>query len=468
MNNWNPGIVPPWSPADLEEVFDDALTVLEEIGVECTHGKVRDRLTDRGDVSFADDRVRFAAGGVRKHLDEKRALSEESPGEEETGFSMGGCWAGLNYCDPETQEVRPASTREASAMARLWDARGLSGVVPLLPGDVPPALVTLAAERIALTNSRCLGGSLTANDPEEIRFLIDMNLAAGKRYRLMQQVGISPLRLNAEGLETALCFLDDPDVDVSLAGFIPMAGATCPLDPRSAIVQAVAEALALDIACSVIGASAGSLDIRVEPFDFQYSSIVFGSPEWCLYRALVLQMNEYLTGRPQRHGSFRSVAKRPDAQAMCERTASVLWQALLGIRHFGAVGQLSVDEVFSPQQAILDREILGYVERIATGLDFGSGEADAVALIREGVQQGSFTGAADTAFRFRDFYHFPDIFRHWSIGRWRAEGGPSILDEAWVHAREEMRMSTFEPGDDQQAEIDRIYKRALSYVQGRK
>ena len=464
MNQWNPGIARPWSASDLEEILGEALRVLEEIGVECAHERTRDCLAEWGGVAFAGERIRFSSERVREHLERKRTLSGKSPVEEVSDFGLGGCWAGLNYCDPETGAVRPASTRDAADMARLWDGRGRSGVVPLIPGDVPPRLVTLAAEWIALTHSRYLGGSLTVTDPEEIRLLIDMNLAAGRRYRLMQQVGISPLRFNAEGLETAIGFFEYPDVEVNLGGFIPMAGATCPLDPRSAVVQAAAESLAFDVTCWALGFGDGGLEIRVEPFDFQYSAIVFGSPEWCLYRALALQMSEYLSGRRVRNGSFRTVAKRPDVQAMCERTASALWQALLGIRQFGAVGQLSVDEVFSPQQAVLDREILGYVARVIDGLDGASEEVDAVALIGEGVEQGGFIGVDDTTHRFRDFYRFPELFRHWSVGRWRAEEEPSILAEAWECAREEMRLSTFALEEDRQAEVDRLYSRGQSYV----
>lgn len=468
MTKWTPNIIPPWSSSDLNGILNDALRVLEEIGVECTHEGVRDRLAEWGGTSFVARRVFFTNARVRAYLDKRRSLSGKSCRDETVEFSMGGCWAGLNYCDPKTQELRPASSEESAQMARLWDARGLSGVVPVMPGDVPPALATLAAERIALENSRFLGGFLTVTDPEEIRFLIDMNLTAGRRYHLVEQVGISPLRFNDEGLATALCFLGNPDVDVSLTGFIPMAGATCPLDPRSAVVQSVAETLALNIVCSALGISGGGLGIRVEPFDFQYSSIVFGSPEWCLYRALVFQMTEYLTGVPTRHGMFRSVAKRPDTQAACERTASVLWQALLGARHFGAVGQLSVDEVFSPQQAVLDKEILGYVKRVIDGLDLRPGAVDPVAVIQEGVREGSFIGVADTVCRFRDFCYFPDIFRHWNLGRWRAENLPSILDEAWARAKQEIASSTYQVEDKQREQIVRIYQKAESYVRNRK
>ena len=463
MTTWHPGIPRPWSTSDLEGILDDALTVLAQIGVRCAHDGMRHHLAQWAGVSLSDDRLCFSRASVCAHLDRRRAQTDDLQAEDRVEFTLGGCWAGLNYCDPETQEIRPASSWEAARMARLWDARGLSGVVPLIPGDVPPALVTLAAERIALENTRYLGGLLAVTDPEEIRFLIEMNATTGRRYRLMEQVGISPLQFNGEGLATALSFLGRDDVSVRLSGFIPMAGATCPLDPRRAVVQSVAETLAFDLICSLLGID-GSLDIRVEPFDFQYASIVFGSPEWCLYRVLVLQMTEYLTGCPVRNGMFRSVAKRPNAQAACERTASVLWQALLGARHFGAVGQLSVDEVFSPQQAVLDEEILQYVSRIVEGLEFGPAPVDAVKLIAQGVREGSFVGVSDTVGRYRAFYQFPEIFRHWTLSRWREEKQPSILAAAWAQAEQEIAQSTYELDDAQRGQVRRIYDSAAEYV----
>ena len=179
--------------------------------------------------------------------------------------------------------------------------------------------------------------------------------------------------------------------------------------------------------------------------------IVFGSPEWCLYRALALQTDR-IPDRAAR--ALRQVSQRwPSArrQAACERTASVLWQAMFGVRHFGAVGQLSVDEVFSPQQAVLDRAILGYVERVIKGLDLQS-PTDALALIREGVEAKSYIGAEDTVSRYRGFYDFPDLFRHWNLGRWRAEGEPDLLREAWDRAQAEIATSTFRLSEEQQRE----------------
>jgi len=453
-----------WSNEDSARVLEQARRILSEIGVHCEHAPMRELLSGWG-AEPLDERLRFPDVAVDEHLAGMRPTQDE-PDMEAPTLTAGGCWAALFYCDPESLEVRPATTPEAIRMARLWDARGIDGVVPLVPGDVPPALVTVAAERIGLIHSRHLGGMLTVTDPEEVRLLRDMNLAAGRRYGLHVQVGISPLRLNSEGLDAVMAFRDDPDVEVHLGGAIPMAGATCPLEPLGALAQSLAEEIALSIVKTVLGQERGSISLRVEPFDFQYSTIVFGSPEWCLYRTLVSEVVRYMTGTTPRSGSFRSNGKQPDEQAACERTASVLWQALLGVRHFGAVGQLSVDEVFSPQQAIIDNEILAYVQRLVRGMPGFDAPGDPVEVIRQGIAEGGFAGLPETSSQFRDMFDFPGLFRHWNVGRWHREGGPSVLAEAWARAQERMAESTYQLEPARAAEVDRLYERAADYLAG--
>ena len=460
MTTWSPTLTGPWPQSELESILEDALRVLAEVGVACAHEATIARLREQGGVEHRDGRLRFEVAATRDHVLRVRDGRAHAEPDDLT-LTMDGCWAGLQYCDPATGVVRPGTTDEVIAMTRLWEARGYAGVPPLQPGDVPPRLVTLACERIALLHSSRLGGSMTVTDPREVEFLIEMNLAAGRRYTLVEQVPISPLRFDDHGLETIHRFLGRPDLNVSVTSSIPMAGATCPLDPRAAMVQSVAEAVAHDRLCQALGLGPGGMGLRVEPFDFQYSFIVFGSPEWCLYRVLVRQMHEFLSGRAPRGGMFRSVAKRPDAQAAAERTASVLWQALMGIRRFGAVGQLSVDEVFSPQQAVIDQEILAYVQRIIRGHDFSGEALDPVALIRQGVAEGSFIGVADTVRRFREMYDFPSLFRHWNLGRWHTAGQPDILAEAWRRAQDEIAACTFALPDDQARDVERIHAEAV-------
>jgi hypothetical protein len=176
--HWRPTLSGPLERSELEVVLQQATQVLLRVGIACQHAESVRRLTSEPGIAYEDGRLRFSPRRVMDLVERVRCSARPAP--DDGKLTLGGCWAGLYYCDPETLRVRKATTDEARQMARLWDARGYAGVVPLMPGDVPPALVTLASERIALLESRRLGGSLAVLDPEEVRCLIEMNLAAGR------------------------------------------------------------------------------------------------------------------------------------------------------------------------------------------------------------------------------------------------------------------------------------------------
>jgi trimethylamine:corrinoid methyltransferase-like protein len=287
----------------------------------------------------------------------------------------------------------------------------------------------------------------------------------GRRYVMFQETAISPLRMNDESLSIAMEFIDDDSFDVDLGGSIPMFGVTCPHNLHTALAQSLAERLADDLVGCILtpkykyGANSGPSMVRVEPFDMQFGPIVFGSPEWTLLNMVVRQLQEYWTGIKCYGGSFRSTSKYPDEQAATERTACVLWQAMQGARSFGAVGQLSVDEVFSPQQAMFDYEILGYVERMTKGLDYDT-DVDPIELLKEGMGSENYMTSELTSTKFKDFYYFPEIFKHWNVGNWSSKGSPKILDDAWKKAQKMIKEASFKPTEAQEKEVNRIYKRA--------
>ena len=82
----------------------------------------------------------------------------------------------------------------------------------------------------------------------------------------------------------------------------------------------------------------------------------------------MLELEGDLRGVGRRYGVFRSSAKQVGPQSMMERSTSALIQAMCGVRSFGAVGQLCLDEVYSPVQAMLDRELVRYGTRLEAGI----------------------------------------------------------------------------------------------------
>src|SRR3989339_1439091 len=234
--------------AELESILNDALRILETLGVGCNHKEAIKRIPGHKGITYSNGRLHFSANTMRGHLESRRKMWKEISPKEEPPFKLGGCWSGMNYCDPETKKIRPATTEESVQMTKLWEARGVTGsVIPVVPGDVNFRVQTLAAERICLLNSRHLGGALTVISADEARFLNEMYQAVGRRFVMFQETSISPLRMNDESLSIAMEFIDDESMDVDLGGSIPMYGVTTPHNMHAALAQSVAERLYDDL-----------------------------------------------------------------------------------------------------------------------------------------------------------------------------------------------------------------------------
>jgi len=460
---FHPRLTSPYSPQDLEAMRGDTLAVLEKVGIACSEPETVERVTSKPGVRWENGRFFFAADAAAEHISRVRQTILSSP-EQEPAFALLAPWCCLNYLDPETGHLRPATTQDAITATRMMDGRGYTfWPIPLVPRDVPPQHATLTAEYIALTHSRGLGGFMSVSTTEEIEFLIEMNQAVGRTYLLDEQIGISPLRLDDHGLARALHFQGRKDVRVILVGAMPAFGSTTPLSVRAAVVQVAAESVALSIVSERLGFGAGGFGGEIFPFDFQYAGIVFGGPEDMLLMSATHQFVEFLNGRPKRTGAFHSMAKAPDAQAAAERTAGALWQALLGVRRFHGAGQLAVDEVFSPQQAVIDEEILRFVERVVKGIE-PMEDVDVTAEIASGISAGTYLDQERTAAGFRQFSFWPVLFRRQSVGRWRMEGEARILDRAWEIAKEEIAKSDWRLSDARAKDLEKVYRRALEAI----
>jgi hypothetical protein len=141
-----------------------------------------------------------------------------------------------------------------------------------------------------------------------------------------------------------------------------------------------------------------------------------------------------------------------------------------------------VDEVFSPQQVILDEEILSYVGRVVGGFSrepepavqiaelinsaICTGPRDILSLISEGVREGGFAGLESTARRFRGLCSFPELFRHWNVARWKSEGAPPVLHLAWRRAEEQIASSDYQLPRAQAGAVDRVWREAAARFGG--
>jgi trimethylamine--corrinoid protein Co-methyltransferase len=278
---------------------------------------------------------------------------------------------------------------------------------------------------------------------------------------------ISPLRMNPSALDSILDYLDRTDVNLEPAPApIPLAGCTAPLFPPGAIVQTVAETLA---ACIIVerisnGRLIGNLHFRVDLFDMRYMTTVFASPDHILYQLLLRDVARYFSGNPMVDHYWCCNAKQSGLQAMLERTSWILTLAFAGFRRFWyGAGQLSMDEVFSPAQFIIDFEIARYVNHLIAGIDYDDEPNMSFDAIASVGPRGDFLTHITTIDGARKLFD-SDLFPRNSVEQWRALGEPDPWRKAVEKAKAMIASHDHAVEAGVQEELDRIYAEAEAYV----
>jgi len=147
-----------------------------------------------------------------------------------------------------------------------------------------------------------------------------------------------------------------------------------------------------------------------------------------MIQVLLRDLAEHFTGHPLDALYLNTNAKQPGTLAAADRMAYMLMLGLAGFRTFflGA-GLLSMDEVFSPVQFVIDMEIGRYVQRIVEGMPWQAEAGEIAQAVAEGVTEGTFLVHATTLGTMRAFFDSPSgrppagpVSRNWPVRRrWR-------------------------------------------------
>jgi trimethylamine:corrinoid methyltransferase-like protein len=444
------------------EMHQAALRVLSEVGLSVEQDPLRRRLSDQDGVDLRAGRIYLAPWLVEAYVEDYRAARQSRGGtipQHARIHLSAGCCAS-HIADAATGLVRPITTTDLIDATRLIDTlhdEAISGHVPGFPQDVPAPLQALAEYKIGSWYSR-FGGSFTAPcSLDGLEHLYEMHQVMGKPFRLPLYV-INPLKIMGDSLEAILHFLDR--ADGFSAGSMPLMGGTAPIHFVGAFVQAMAEAIGGFIVLRLLAPDKPvSFGVMAFCLDMKYGSITYGSPEQNLCDLIKLPVNAFygMTGGSTR--SIRTMAKRPGTQAAAEKGASAVVGALAGSRSFMGAGTLSVDEVFSPEQLVIDREIADYALRVAQGFEFDADKLS-VDVIAACVEDGAFLAHESTLAHYRDVYWAPRLFEHTMLGRWRELGERDVLDEAQAIVERRLASYDFELAPEKVQALDEIYAHA--------
>lgn len=453
-----------------ERVHNLAKQILAEIGIEVKQPEYQAKLRAAG-IRVTGDRAFFDARCVDEYVDEVRrdllASRGEPAGPDDDQITLSISSYPLYVHDLETDSVVPYTTERLIEMTKFLDSlagENVAGAPPGIPVDVHPHLQPVAQYRIAALYARQGATPCDPTSAQTVRHLLDMADVMGSPIHSLPVYMPTPLRLGGESLDAVLACLDR--IDSIRVGSMPLAGASAPLHPFGALAMAAAEVIGGAIAVKVLTGKPVTFHPNIFPADLREGAMVFGSPENMLFQMLVPDFNRYYgwVGGDGAPDNVHVMAKLPGGQSAAEKAAIMAVGAALGARWFSGAGALSLDEIFSAEQLLLDCEIRDWVQRAVRGVWMGEeAAADWLEEIRGGLENG-FIAQDSTLNHYRTHTWYPRRFARGAIGPWLEKGRPRLSAKLRAEVQRRIAAHNYRLDDDRAREIERIYAAAVKAV----
>lgn len=458
-----------FGPAQLRDVERAAVRILEEVGLHVADD-ARAELGRLGRKANAAGRYTIKAAETRRFLKRER----ESSGNR---FSTDPLPASgtdrpvevfvaqypTSVHDLVTDEIVPFTHPRLVEMTKLLDvlsSRGVTTSPPGNPADVPPKLQPVLAYWTAATYSRQGRAPVDPKWFEAVAYVMEMAEALGHPVKHLPVYIFSPLSLSGESLKVVLA-MKDRLKGVSVNG-MPSPGGSAPIRVAEAFAMSAAETIGSAILVREVTGLPVWWQVNAYPLDLRELAMIFGSPESFLFHLMSVEVNAFFHGTGWHPGTanIHTNAKLPGAQACAEKMGVMAAGAMLGERHFGAAGTLSLDEVFSPEQLLYDLEMKDHVQRLVGGTDLGIDVERCLAEVKEGVAAENFAGLESTREAYRTLYWHPELFERDFLGAWKSRGSRTIREKARGRIHELIASHSYRLDPATQKAIDGILARA--------
>lgn len=426
------------SEAEKELIVNEALALLERVGMRMTGSRALERLAAAGaDVDAAGGIVRLPPGLVREAVarcPREVLMGGATPAQDVLlgdgrgpHFCSSGC--GAFVLDDETGARRLSTLDDLRKATELLDASPQVDLIwtTVTANDVPLDVRELTGFFTMFTRS---DKHVTFVDcPSQVEPLLRiMDIVAGDADAFRERPRFSTLLTAASPLQVDGGVLDF-HAAMAVHGVpievytIPMSGATAPVTIAAGVTQAVAEFMGVATAMQslapgarmIFGASSNVMDMRS-------AHVAYGAPESHLMAAASIEMGHFL-GVPVAVPGLGTEAKYPGIQAGYDKAFKGLTTASAGADVLsGGVGMLdSVDLLYLPQ-IVIDCEIAGIIRRLLSDVTI-SHEEILGAMIEKVGPGGHFLAEKETRRRLRAGEQFAAVVStRLSYDAWQAAG----------------------------------------------
>ena len=455
------------SGEEVEVIHGQAMTILEEIGIDFLHDTARDAFRRAG-MKVDDDRVRLDRELVREMVGKAPSQFKLQARNPERTVSLGGdsMVTAPVYGPPFVTDLergrRGATIDDFNNFDKLAQATPqihCAGGTTVEPEDLPldTRHLDMLYSHARWTDKPFMGSVISA---ENARDSVEMtSILLGGREKIEETPGVmalvnvnSPLRYDDRMLG-ALFEYATAGQPVIVTPFL-MAGAMSPMGLAGTLAQQTAEALAGITLIQLLRPGApcvyGSFLTNT---DMQSGSPAFGTPESAMGILASAQMARHY-GLPFRGGGALTSSKVPDAQAAYE-SMMCLWPTVLGGVHFvlHAAGWLESALLASYEKFVLDVETLRMFEwMLERGLPVDE-EGLAMDALREVGPGGHFLGSEHTLRNYRTGFYRPTISSTDNYDRWNRRGAKradQVATEQWKKMLAEYPDPGIDPGLDEQ------------------
>jgi trimethylamine--corrinoid protein Co-methyltransferase len=424
-----------------------ALRILEEIGVLIPNETMVGRFAEVGArVDRVRRRVHFPAAMVRDFV----AAAEPVSWDEPHISAYSGAYS-RNYIPSGETKARPstlASIVEGLVVADHLDTVDGSGC-PGVPTEVPAILAPLFMRLLCWrATERKPANCGEVWDTRLCPFVKEMGEVASAleggepgRWAQIAVEMIPPLRFGVEEAAQYVYFWEN-GLPRGVGNMLS-AGGSAPATLAGAVALQLAETFFLnllrwtfaggpEVTTGILHGSQSphhlSFGPSVSVLDMKHGMYPYGRPEIALTHLAMGQLARHYRA-DFGSNSFSGDAKVPGCEAGMQKAFSTIAGIIAGTRTLGAMGLLSVDEIFSLDQLVIDGEFASALKRLARGFTVNE-ETLAYDVIQAVGPGGIFTDQMHTVTHYRSEHWQPQLFSREMLGTWLREGAKTDLDKA--------------------------------------
>lgn len=442
----------PLSEREMEDTYEAALLLLEEVGMASSTPEFVSLITAEGGHVDDTGRLRFPRDLVQRIVNEVAVPSFTLHAlDPDKGMEIGGdrvyfatAGAGVLMLDHETERFRESTLQDVYDTGRLVDR--LDNIDIYIRTVVARDMVEARdldlnwAYACMVSTSKPIGTSMfDSAHVAEVARMYDMVLGGEGEFRKRpfcianNTFVVPPLRWAEESaLSMAEQAREGFPITLLSAG---QAGATSPAALAGSLAQALAECLAA-LTCVNLISPGHPCIMGMWPFvsDLRTGAMSGGSGEEAVLNAASAQIINWL-GLPSGVAAGMADSKLPDNQAGHEKALTVSLAAHAGSNViYEAAGMLASIMAASHEALVIDNDMLGAINRTVRGIEV-TPETLSTEVIRSVIDgEGHFLGHEQTLSMMQTEYTYPLIGDRLSPDDWKDAGATSAHDRAhaWV------------------------------------